>query len=89
MNKDVIERYNDAKLVDDVPPELDIEYHKLNDYAEIMTNLRKEIKDTTDRDERFEIDQYIIGLARLAMDRRNREDTPTHSQIGKPRRSYR
>lgn len=68
QEKDRLEQeYNSAKLKGQPLDELAAKFHKFEDYAELMSELRKPIQNERGRDARFAYEKYIAGLARAAL----------------------
>lgn len=65
--------YVSAKHNDSMTGELAMRYRFLNMYAGVLSDLRKQLDGVTDRDERFEVEKRIVGLARAALGREELE----------------
>jgi len=78
----ISKQYASAKYHGKVAAELDAEYHRLEQYARLMSEIRRAIDDIEDPDARWEAgDKYIVGLAREAMGLDELETRP--SPLGK------
>lgn len=78
----ISKQYASAKYHGKVPAELGAEYHRLEQYARLMSEIRRAIDDIEDPDARWEAgDKYIVGLAREAMGLDELETRP--SPLGK------
>jgi hypothetical protein len=65
-SEDYTRKYNSAKEKGQMPKHLEINYHLYESYKDLMTQLRNASKKVEGRDEKFEYNKYIIGLARYA-----------------------
>lgn len=61
--------YDSARKEGEVDREQRNTYLQLDEYGDLMKELRGLIDDTRDRDARFEVEKYMIGLARHALGR--------------------
>jgi predicted RNA methylase len=61
--------YNSAKKNDKLSDDLDAQNALLQGHSELMNKIRKTVDGVSDRDGRFAVEKYIIGLARHALDK--------------------
>lgn len=61
----------------DVPPELEARYKRFEEASGLISDLRDQIRDVRNRDERFAYEKYIIGLAREVLDKEPLERYPS------------